>query len=45
MIQYGETLYSISMKYKVTVSEIQNANGMGTSIEIKAGQKLRIPNK
>ena len=30
MIQYGETLYSISMKYKVAVSEIQRANGMGT---------------
>tara|TARA_B110000444_G_C18819526_1_gene586967 strand:+ start:739 stop:1416 length:678 start_codon:yes stop_codon:yes gene_type:complete len=45
MIQYGETLYSISMKYKVAVSEIQRANGMGTSIEIKADHKLRIPNK
>lgn len=40
----GETLYSISTLYKVSISRIQNANGMGDSIVINAGQKLRIPN-
>ena len=40
----GETLYSVSMLYKVSISRIQNANGMGNSTVINAGQKLRIPN-
>jgi hypothetical protein len=40
----GETLYSISMLYKVSISKIQNANGMGDSTVINVGQKLRIPN-
>lgn len=41
-VQKGETLYSISKKYSVTVSDISKANGIeGT--DIKVGQKLVIP--
>ena len=39
----GETLYSISVTYRVSVSQIQEANSMGTSTDIDAGQKLNIP--
>ena len=41
-VQKGETLYSISKKYNVTVLDISKANGIeGT--DIKVGQKLVIP--
>lgn len=38
----GDTLYGISRKYNVTVSEIQQRNGMGSSTTIYAGQVLDI---
>jgi len=38
----GDTLYSLSRRYGVSVSAIQSANGMrGTTIQV--GQRLRIP--
>ena len=41
-VQSGDTLYSISKKYGVSVSAIQEANGMSDNA-IKLGQKLKIP--
>ncbi len=45
IVQKSETLYSLGRKYEVSVSEIQNANNMGTSTTLKIGQKLIIPGK
>jgi|GEM_PF-1926381 len=42
-VEKGETLYSISKKYHVTIEAIQNVNGLGTSLKLKIGQKLAIP--
>ncbi|MCQ2136945.1 MAG: LysM peptidoglycan-binding domain-containing protein, partial [Bacteroidales bacterium] len=43
-VKSGDTLYSISQKYaRVSVADIQKANGIGTNI--KPGQKLKIPKK
>ena len=41
-VQKGETLYSISKKYNVSVSSIQEANGLSDN-GIKVGQKIKIP--
>ncbi len=41
-VQKGETLYSISRAYGVTVAEIQKANGLSGN-ELKVGQTIRIP--
>jgi nucleoid-associated protein YgaU len=42
-VQLGETLYSISRKYGVTVAALQAANNITDPDNIKAGQKLIIP--
>lgn len=41
-IRSGETLYSISRKYRVSVSVICRLNGISTKSSIRAGRKLRI---
>ncbi|MBR1405179.1 MAG: LysM peptidoglycan-binding domain-containing M23 family metallopeptidase [Treponema sp.] len=41
-VQKGETLYSISKTYGVSVSAIQEANGLSDN-GIKVGQKIKIP--
>ena len=41
-VQTGDTLYSISKKYGVSVNAIQEANGLSDNA-IKAGQKIKIP--
>ena len=41
-VQKGETLYSISKTYGVSVSAIQEANGLSDA-GIKIGQKIKIP--
>lgn len=42
MVKRGDTLYSLSRRYKTSVSAIQRANGMrNTTIGI--GQRLRLP--
>ena len=41
-VQAGDTLYSISKKYGVSVSAIQEANGFSDN-GIKVGQKIKIP--
>jgi len=41
-VQTGDTLYSISKKYGVSVTAIQDANGFSDN-GIKVGQKIKIP--
>ena len=43
-VQVGDNLYRISLKYRISVAELQLANCMGSSTEITAGQKLYVPN-
>ena len=40
-VQAGDTLYSISKKYGVSVSAIQEANGFSDN-GIKVGQKIKM---
>lgn len=40
----GETLFSISKKYNLTISQIQEFNNL-TSNSVQLGQKLKIPNQ
>lgn len=42
-VQKGETLYSISRKYQITLSELRAANSLSESDVLKAGQKLTVP--
>jgi lipoprotein YgeR len=42
-VQKGDTLYSISRKYQLTVAELRTANNMSDNDVIKAGQALVIP--
>ena len=44
-VQKGETLYSISRKYGISVGELCSANNISTSSVIKTGQTLKIPTK
>jgi LysM repeat protein len=44
VVEKGETLYSISKKYHVTVEAIEKANkSLGADFKLKIGQKLIIP--
>jgi murein DD-endopeptidase MepM/ murein hydrolase activator NlpD len=45
IVQKGETLYSISRKYNVTVAEISDTNKLGSKTTVYVGQKLIIPVK
>ncbi len=42
-VQKGDTLYSISKKYQITVAELRVANNLKEDDVIKIGQKLIIP--
>lgn len=42
-VQKGDTLYSISKKYQITVAELRTANNLKEKDVLKAGQKLVIP--
>lgn len=42
-VQKGDTLYSISRKYQLTVAELRAANNLSENDVLKAGQKLIIP--
>lgn len=42
-VQKGDTLYSISKKYQITVAELRTANNLSEKDVLKAGQKLIIP--
>ena len=43
-VRNGETLYNLSKRYGVPVSEIRKANNMSSSEHIKVGQAVLIPN-
>ncbi len=43
-VQPGDTLYAIGQAYGVTVSQLQQANCLGSSTIIHAGEKLWVPN-
>jgi len=43
-VQRGDNLYRISLAYRVTVAALQNANCMGYSTKIKAGEQIYVPN-
>jgi LysM repeat protein len=40
----GDTLFSIGLRYGVSVSELQRANCLGASFNIQLGQRLKVPN-
>lgn len=42
-VQKGDTLYSISKKYQITVAELRTANNLSEADIIKSGQTLVIP--
>lgn len=42
-VEKGDTLFSISRKYQITVAELMAANNISESDVLKAGQKLVIP--
>jgi LysM repeat protein len=42
-VKPGDTLYALSQKFGITVSQLQQANCMGQSTLLKVGQKLRVP--
>lgn len=43
-VKKGETLFSISQKYKTSVQELTRLNGLKSS-GLKVGQKLKVPRK
>jgi len=43
-VQPGDNLYRISLLYRITVSQLQTANCMGSSTTIYTGQRLYVPN-
>jgi len=40
----GDTLYSIGLRYRVPVGDLQRANCLGSSVNIQLGQRLKVPN-
>jgi LysM repeat protein len=44
VVQSGETMYQISLKFGATTAALQNGNCMGRSLLIYTGQVLYIPN-
>jgi mannosyltransferase len=45
IVQEGETLLEIAVRYSVTVNELMNVNGIKNPTNLKAGQQLLIPVK
>lgn len=44
-VRNGDTLEKIARKHGTTVAQLQAANGLGKSTNIRAGQTLKIPQK
>lgn len=44
-VQKGDTYYSISKKYNITLQELYDANGIEAGAVLKIGQVLKIPGK
>ena len=45
IVQIGETLFSIAMKYGVTVEELVRANNLTDTNQLSVGQQLIIPSR
>ena len=43
VVKKGDTLYSISRKYEITVAELRTANNLSENDVLKEGAKLVIP--
>lgn len=43
-VKAGDNLYRIGLKYRVSVQQMQQANCLGYSTQIKVGQRLYVPN-
>lgn len=43
-VQPGDTLYRLSILYRVSIAKLQQANCLGVSSAIFGGQRLRVPN-
>ena len=44
-VQKGDTYYSISKKYNISLQELYDANGIEAGAVLKIGQVLKIPGK
>lgn len=44
IVQPGDTLYRLSILYRVSIAQLQQANCLGASSAIFSGQRLRVPN-
>lgn len=44
VVQPGDTLFSLSQKFRTSVAEIQRANCLGSSTFIQAGKVIKVPN-
>lgn len=42
-VRSGQTLSSIARRYQVTINDLREANDLGDSSHIRAGQKIRVP--
>ncbi len=42
-VSSGQTLASIARRYEVSIADLRDANGLGSSNLIKVGQTLRVP--
>jgi hypothetical protein len=43
VVQKGETLLAIAVRYNITVKDLMNANGIKNPASLQAGQSLLIP--
>ena len=43
MVQKGDNLFQLSIKYKTSLGKLQEANNLETTL-IKTGQRLRVRN-
>jgi len=44
VVQPGDTLFSLSQKFRVSVATLQRANCLGSSTYIQGGQIIKVPN-
>ncbi len=44
VVQPGDTLFSLSQKFRTSVAELQRANCLGSSTFIQAGKVIKVPN-
>lgn len=44
-VRSGQTLSSIAQLYKVSIRDLRHANDMGSSSDIRAGEKIKVPTR